>query len=157
MAYHCTTCGVDVPNLKAARKHATQGFKTQRAAFEARQLHSLELKPEADAGGRGRSASHIRAAELARRRMHEVRDATPATFAPDAEWAAHQEREQRLAHAVRNLHGQQALYPQGSYPAGSYMDRRQRSSRPRPGHDSPTHHGMLGRHATMAQRRRGLR
>lgn len=43
MTYECKTCGEQVPDLKAARKHATQGYKTQREAFHNGALHSLEL------------------------------------------------------------------------------------------------------------------
>ena len=39
--YECQTCGETVTGLKAARKHAKQGHKTQREAFQAGQLHKL--------------------------------------------------------------------------------------------------------------------
>jgi hypothetical protein len=45
--YRCTTpgCGEEVRGLAAARRHAKQGHKTQREAYYAGQLHSLELIP----------------------------------------------------------------------------------------------------------------
>jgi hypothetical protein len=47
--YECKTpgCGETVKGLAAARRHAKQGHKTQRDAFHAGQLHSLELVPRA--------------------------------------------------------------------------------------------------------------
>lgn len=41
--YRCNTCQKVVPSLKAARKHALQGHRTQRDAFAAGKLHTLEL------------------------------------------------------------------------------------------------------------------
>lgn len=41
--YECKTCGVLAAGIKAARKHAKQGHKTQREAFYAGELHALEL------------------------------------------------------------------------------------------------------------------
>ena len=41
--YECQTCGQTVTGLNAARKHAKQGHKTQREAFQAGQLHTLIL------------------------------------------------------------------------------------------------------------------
>jgi hypothetical protein len=41
--YRCETCGETVRGLSAARKHAKQGFKTQREAFAAGRLHTLTL------------------------------------------------------------------------------------------------------------------
>ena len=41
--YECQTCGQTVNGLNAARKHAKQGHKTQREAFQAGQLHKLTL------------------------------------------------------------------------------------------------------------------
>ena len=41
--YECLTCGKNVYGLTAARKHAKQGHKTQREAYEAGKLHILEL------------------------------------------------------------------------------------------------------------------
>lgn len=43
--YQCKTCPELVKGLAAARKHAKQGHKTQRDAFYAGHLHSLELVP----------------------------------------------------------------------------------------------------------------
>ena len=42
--YECQTCGQIVSGLNAARKHAKQGHKTQREAFQAGQLHTLTQK-----------------------------------------------------------------------------------------------------------------
>ena len=42
--YECQTCGQTVNGLNAARKHAKQGHKTQREAFQAGQLHTLTRK-----------------------------------------------------------------------------------------------------------------
>lgn len=42
--YRCKTCGAQVRGLSAARKHAKQGHKTQRDAYYAGELHSLELE-----------------------------------------------------------------------------------------------------------------
>lgn len=44
--YRCDTCGEEVKNLTAARKHAQQGYKTQREAFFAGKLHQLTLVTE---------------------------------------------------------------------------------------------------------------
>ena len=41
--YECQSCGETVAGLNAARKHAKQGHKTQREAFQAGQLHTLIL------------------------------------------------------------------------------------------------------------------
>lgn len=41
--YQCQTCPERVAGVTAARTHARQGHKSQRAAFEAGQLHSLHL------------------------------------------------------------------------------------------------------------------
>lgn len=41
--YRCNTCGETVVNLAAARKHAKQGYKTQRDSFNSGNLHTLEL------------------------------------------------------------------------------------------------------------------
>lgn len=41
--YECQRCGVVVAGVKAARKHAKQGHKTQRDAYNAGELHSLAL------------------------------------------------------------------------------------------------------------------
>lgn len=45
--YECKTagCGETVRGVAAARRHAKQGHRTQRDAFHAGQLHSLELIP----------------------------------------------------------------------------------------------------------------
>lgn len=45
--YQCKTCPELVKGVTAARKHAKQGHKTQRDAYNAGQLHSLELAPRA--------------------------------------------------------------------------------------------------------------
>ena len=42
--YECQTCGQIVAGLNAARKHAKQGHKTQREAFQAGELHTLTRK-----------------------------------------------------------------------------------------------------------------
>ena len=42
-SYECLTCGAAVYGVTAARKHAKQGRKTQREAFQGGQLHILEL------------------------------------------------------------------------------------------------------------------
>ena len=41
--YECQRCGVTVNGLAAARKHAKQGHRTQRDAFQAGELHNLHL------------------------------------------------------------------------------------------------------------------
>ena len=41
--YECQTCGQTVYGLNNARKHAKQGHRTQREAFQAGQLHTLIL------------------------------------------------------------------------------------------------------------------
>lgn len=41
VVYKCSTCSEMVAGVKAARKHAKQGFKTQREAFQNFRLHSL--------------------------------------------------------------------------------------------------------------------
>lgn len=41
--YRCDTCDATTVNLAEARKHAKQGYKTQREAFFAGSLHSLSL------------------------------------------------------------------------------------------------------------------
>lgn len=41
--YRCKTCGEVVSGYAAANRHAKQGHKTQRAAWQAGELHSLEL------------------------------------------------------------------------------------------------------------------
>ena len=55
--YHCETCGADVAGLKAARKHAKQGHKTQREAFNARELHALTLKQPPTGASRRKTPS----------------------------------------------------------------------------------------------------
>ena len=40
--FKCKRCGVTVQGLQAARKHARQGYRTQREAFQAGELHALE-------------------------------------------------------------------------------------------------------------------
>ena len=42
--YECQTCGETVMGVNAARKHAKQGHKTQREAFQAGQLHNLTMR-----------------------------------------------------------------------------------------------------------------
>lgn len=42
--YKCLTCGERVSGSSAARKHAKQGHKSQREAWYAGELHSLELE-----------------------------------------------------------------------------------------------------------------
>lgn len=46
-AYVCERCGERVEGIKAARKHAKQGYRTQREAFNAGQLHALTLEANA--------------------------------------------------------------------------------------------------------------
>lgn len=42
VVFKCKRCGVTVQGLQAARKHARQGYRTQREAFQAGELHALE-------------------------------------------------------------------------------------------------------------------
>ena len=44
MAYICETCGQREPNIKLARRHSKQGYKTQREAFRHGKLHTLTLE-----------------------------------------------------------------------------------------------------------------
>lgn len=43
--YRCDTCGAEITGLAAARTHAKQGYKTQREAQAAGQLHTLTHVP----------------------------------------------------------------------------------------------------------------
>lgn len=44
MIYDCQRCGEECVGIKAARKHAKQGHKTQRDAYMAGELHNLHLR-----------------------------------------------------------------------------------------------------------------